>query len=189
MATESAANILATRMADFKQKQSLSDTNKIIELPKVQGIIFRPTPSTWESLEKKLAKVINFDGVWRRARDLYDQGYGAELETFAEIATERANQYAPTHYFARGIGKKMGLWEARTLKTIHETWSVRRSAMEVMYKLKLSAKSTKAILATAWRLKGGITRILALATEQGQGIKNAVGLFFYLTAKPKPQAA
>jgi hypothetical protein len=187
MATEKAGDILAARMAELKQRQpGLAEQAKVFQTPEIEALLIKPMASSWEDLSIKLAKVINFDGVWRRARDLYDQGYGAELETFAEIAIDRADQMPPTHYFARSIGKKKGLWETRTLKTIRETWDVRRSTVEVIEKLGIKSESTKAILAIAWRLKGGITRMLALATEQGVNIKNKIGLFFYLTKKQQP---
>ena len=136
MATESAANILAARMADFKQKQSLSDTNKIIELPKVQGIIIKPAASTWEGLVEKLTPYINMPGFWHTVRELYDQGYGAELETAAEIAhaTAKKNQI---NLFTAMVSKKSGNWATKTLKVVHETWQVRRDTWQVMDKLKL----------------------------------------------------
>jgi hypothetical protein len=86
------------------------------------------------------------------------------------------------------ISKKSGNWNKRTLQMVHDTWEVRRNAMEVLDKLKLGTDSAKAILAIAWRLRGNIIRLLALATEQGNKIRNPIGLFFALTKKPKPAA-
>jgi len=182
MATEIAGNILANRLAELKQKQGSFDTARIIELPAVERIIIKPRSSSWEELELKLRKVVNFAGLMKTARELYDQGYGAELETAMEIATAKARK-SPLCMFAAMISKKAGNWESVTLKMVRDTWEVRRNTLEVMDKLKLKAESTKAILAMAWRLKGSIIRFLGIATEQGTGINNPAGVFFALTKK------
>lgn len=183
MATESASTILAGRMAQLKQKQaSLTDTVQVYT-PNTQPIIIKPTASSWEDLEKKLKQVINLPGLWITIRELYEQGQGAELETAAEIALATAKK-SPIHLFAAMVSKKSGNWASRTLKIVQETWEVRRNAIQVMDKLKLKTESATAILAIAWRLKSSIIRFLGIATEQGTGIKNPVGLFFALTKKP-----
>ena len=185
MATESARDILADRLAQFKQKsESLTEKAQVFT-PNTQPIIIKPAASSWEELEKKLDRVINLPGLWVTVRQLYEQGQGAELETAAEIALATAKK-SPYNLFAAMVSKKSGNWATRTLKMVQETWSVRRSALEVMDKLKLEAKSAKAILAIAWRLKGSIIRFLGIATEQGTGIRNPIGYFFALTKKPKP---
>lgn len=182
MATESTANILAARMAVLKQKQdSLTETVRIYE-PKPQQIIIRPGASSWEDLEQKLQKVVNFPGLMKTARELYDNGYGAELETAAEIALETATK-SPINMFAVMISKKAGNWATKTLQVVHDSWEVRRNALEVIERLKLSTDSTKAILALSWRLRGSIMRFLGMATEQGTGINNPTGVFFALTQK------
>jgi len=186
MSTASAGDVLAARMAHFKQKhEGLADT-AVAYVPQIQPIIIKPTAPTWEDLAQKLEPVINLPGLWITVRDLYDRGYGAELETAAEIALAKYKK-GPCHLFATMVSKKSGNWATRTLTMVHETWDVRRHALQVMDKLKLPAKSAKAILALAWRLKGTIIRFLGIATEQGTGIKNPTGLFFALTKQPKAQ--
>ncbi len=188
MATQSTANILAARMAQFKQsKDGVAQATHVFE-PVKTHIIIKPTPSNWEELERKLSQVINLPGLWITVRALYEAGQGAELETAAEIALATAKK-SPFNLFAAMVSKKSGNWTTRTLKMVHDTWEVRRNALEVMDKLKLKAESAKAILAMAWRLKGTIIRFLGIATEQGTGIKNPVGLFFALTKKPQPSTA
>ena len=85
------------------------------------------------------------------------------------------------------VSKKSGNWETITRKMVHDTWDVRRNALEVVDRLKLPHDNIKAILALSWRLRGSIIRFLALATEQGTGIRNPIGLFFALTKQPKPK--
>lgn len=157
---------------------NLIETVRVFE-PETQPILFKPTASSWEVLEPKLAKVVNFLGVMKRARELYDQGYGAELETAAEIALARAAKRF--NYFSHMIAKKYDDWETKTLPTVHATWEVRRNALKVMRELKLKAESTNPVLALAWRLRGTILRFLGIATEQGTGIENPAGVFFALT--------
>ena len=183
VSTESAGNILAGRMAEYKQKQGLVATLPTFERV-TRPIIIKPAASSWEQLEQKLEQVINLDGLWVTVRSLYDQGMGAELETAAEIALATAKK-SPFNLFAAMVSKKSGNWATRTLKMVQETWSVRRNALEVMDRLKLAASSAKAILAMGWRLKGTMMRFLGIATEQGAGVKNPTGLFFALTKKPK----
>jgi hypothetical protein len=183
MSIASAGDILAEKIAQFKQTQAdLTDTVRIFE-PKQQPILIKPAASSWETLEQKLKQVINFYGVWIKVRRLYDQGYGAELETAIEIALAKYKKSQPYSYFATMVNNESGNWETRTLRTVHETWEARRHTREVMDKLKLKPESTNAILALAWRLKGSIMRFLGIATEQGTGVRNAVGLFFALTKK------
>ena len=110
------------------------------------------------------------------------------LETAAEIALAKAKK-SPFHLFAAMVSKKSGNWATRTLQMVHDTWDVRRNALEVIDRLKLPHDNIKAILALSWRLRGSIIRYLGLATEQGTGIKNPVGVFFALTKRPKPNSA
>jgi hypothetical protein len=183
MTTQSTANILAERLAQFKQTQeSLTDSISVFE-PCLQPITIKPTSSNWEDLEQKLQPLINLAGLWITVRELYEQGRGAELETAAEIAIATAKK-SPINMFAAMISKKSGNWTTRTLKIIEETWEVRRNALRVMDVLALKADSAKAILALSWRLKGSIIRFLGISTEKGTGIKNPAGLFFALTKKP-----
>jgi len=151
-----------------------------LETPKT--IIVKPMVSSWADLEKKLQQVINFPGLLKTVRELYEQGYGAEIETAAEIALAKAKK-SPFCMFAAMVSKKAGNWKKITLQMVRDTWEVRRNAVEVMERLKLTEDSTKAVLALAWRLKGAIVRFLAIATEQGTGINNPAGIFFALTKK------
>lgn len=159
-----------------------TETARVFE-PEPQPVLIKPTSKSWEELKTILKPVINLDGVWSRARTLYDQGYGAELETAAELAQKLATIMPSTHYFASSIGKKTGYWETKTLPNVQATWDVRRNALRVIRELALKAASTMPVLALAWRLKGMILRFLALATKQGTGINNPAGVFFALTRK------
>src|SRR5689334_10317469 len=99
MSTVSISEVLAARMAQFKQSQAgRAATARVFE-PKVLPIIVKPMASSWEDLEQKLKHVINLPGLWITIRELYDQGYGAELETAAEIALAKAKK-SPFHLFA-----------------------------------------------------------------------------------------
>jgi hypothetical protein len=142
---------------------------------------------SWDDLQAKLAHVINLPGLWITIRERYDQGYGAELETAAEIALATAKK-SPYHLFAAMTSKKAGKWATITLAMVRETWQVRRNALHVVERLKLQVGSIKAVLALSWRLRGSIMRYLGLATEQGTGIRNPIGVFFALT-KRQPQTA
>lgn len=159
-----------------------TETARVFE-PEPQPVLIKPTSKSWEELKTVLEPVINLKGVWGRARTLYDQGYGAELETAAELAQKLATIMPPTHYFARSIGKNTGFWETKTLPTVHTTWDVRHNALRVIRELALKAASTMPVLALAWRLKNMILRFLAIATKQGTGINSPAGVFFALTRK------
>ncbi len=189
MSTEHVGNTLTDRWAQLQgtRPQSITDTVRVFEPSKLQPIIIKPTAKSYDELEVILKKVINYGGLWITVRKLFEEGRGAELETAAEIALAKARK-SPYNMFAAMISKKSGNWEKRTLQMVRDTWEVRRNAMEVLDKLKLGADSAKAILAIAWRLRGNIIRLLALATEQGSKIRNPIGLFFALTKKPKPAA-
>ncbi len=189
MSTESTGSVLAARLEQLKQKRdenkNISDTVAVYQPPQPK-IIVRPTAPTWEELEVGLQAVINYPNLWITVRKLYEQGYGAELLTVAEIALATHKKQTPYSLFASSISKASGNWTTRTLKMVQDTWEIRRNALEVMDKLNIEAKNAKAILALAWRLKGTIIRFLSIATEKGTGIRNPIGLFFALTKKPKP---
>lgn len=180
MSTESASTLLAGRVSQLKQAQGgLVDNVRVFE-PTALPIIIKPTASSWDELQKKLEPVINLPGLWKTIEELYEQGFGAELETAVEIALATAKK-SPFHLFATMTSKKAGKWETVTLKMVHLTWEVRRNALEVVDRLKLPVDNVKAILALSWRLKGSIIRFLGIATERGTGIKNPIGIFFALT--------
>lgn len=190
----SAGAVLQTRYANLKQKQGSGDAalantvgiiahHTSIDLP----LIVKPSMPTWDDLQAKLEHVINLPGLWITIRERYDQGYGAELETAAEIALATAKK-SPFHLFATMTSKKAGKWATKTLAMVHETWQVRRNALLVFERLKLQVGSLKAVLALSWRLKGSIMRFLGIATEQGTGINNPAGVFFALT-KRQPQTS
>jgi hypothetical protein len=191
MSTESAGNILAERMAQFKQKQQKTEITQAnppevkIDRGVVISLTVRPVVKNWEDLVSILDSYQALDegGLYRRlilitVRDLYEQGYGSELATTAELAKQLANKEAPSHYFARCVSKRAGKWHAVTLEMVRKTWEVRKNAQLVIEKLKLKEKSTGYVLSLAWKFKGSIIRFLAQATEQGYGIKNPAGYFF-----------
>jgi hypothetical protein len=187
MSTVTASEVLAARVAQLKQTQGEIAAAAQVYIPETQPIIIKPSMPSWEDLQAKLAYVINLPGLWITIRQLYEQGYGAELETAAEIALATAKK-SPFHLFATMTSKKAGKWATITLTMVHETWQVRRNALHVIERLKLRVDSLKAILALSWRLRDSIMRYLGLATEQGIGIKNPIGLFFALTKRPAPPA-
>jgi len=181
--------VLQARYANFKQKQTIDGVSIKYTVGTTNStsttlpLIVKPSMPAWEDLREKLAHVINLPGLWITIRELYDQGYGAELETAAEIALATAKK-SPYHLFATMTSKKAGKWATRTLAMVHETWQVRRNALLVVERLKLSSGSMKAVLALSWRLRGSIMRYLGIATEQGTGIRNPAGVFFALTKRP-----
>lgn len=182
----------ASRFKQIQEERAgLSQDARIIE-PKQQSIIIKPATKSWEKLLVALKPVLDKKGLYRECilitiKARYDAGHGAELETAAELALELGDN--PIHYFAASVSQKKGNWETKTLKTVHETWEVRRNTMEVMRRLELESKSLKAIFALCWRLKGTVMRFLGIATEQGVGVKNPTALFFWLTKELKPSTA
>lgn len=158
-----------------------TDLSKGLDKP---AIIVRPEVSSWEELSIELDKVINYPGLWITVRELYEQGYGAELATAVEIALNIYKKN-PVNLFAAMVSKKSGNWANKTLNMIKETWKVRYNALQVIERLNIPADSTKAILALSWRLRGTIIRFLSMATEQGTNVRNPIGLFFALTKKPQ----
>ena len=187
MSTVTAGEVLAARVAQFKQTQVDRAATAQVYIPEVQPIIVKPKASSWEGLEQKLKQVINLPGLWVTIGELYDQGYGAELETAADIALAVHKKESPCNLFAKMVSKKSGNWATKTLQKVHETWEIRRNALQVMERLNLAATTAKKVLSIAWRLKGSIIHYLGLATEQGTGIKNPAGVFFALTKQLKTQ--
>jgi hypothetical protein len=186
MSTVTAGAVLADRVAQFKQTQA-SRAAAQVYVPKALPIIVKPVASSWEDLEQKLKPVINLPGLWVTVGELYDQGYGAELETAADIALAVHKKEKPCNLFATMVSKKSGNWFTKTLQKVHETWEIRRNALLVMERLNLAATTAKKVLRIAWRLKGSIMHYLGLATEQGTGIQNPAGVFFALTKQLKTQ--
>jgi hypothetical protein len=186
MSTVTAGEALAARVAQFKQTQEGRAAAQVFE-PKVLPIIVKPVVASWDDLEQKLKPVINLPGLWVTVGELYDQGYGAELETAADIALAVHKKASPCNLFATMVSKKSGNWFTKTLKKVHEVWEIRRNALHVMERLNLAATTAKKVLRIAWRLKGSIMHYLGLATEQGTGIQNPAGVFFALTKQLKAQ--
>ena len=181
MSTVTAGDVLAARVAQFKQTQEGRATTAQVYVPKALPIIVKPMAASWEDVEQKLKQVINLPGLWVTVGELYDQGYGAELETAADIALAVHKKESPCNLFAKMVSKKSGNWFTKTLQKVHEVWEIRRNALLVMERLNLAATTAKKVLHIAWRLKGSIMHYLGLATEQGTGIKNPAGVFFALT--------
>lgn len=168
--------------ASLSQGAIISPDTIQLDNTKIDFII-KPQASSWEDLSKKLKEVVNLPGFMdSRIKRLYDAGFGAELETAAEIAKDTAKK-SPYNMFAAMVSAKAGNWETKTLEIVRTTWEVRRNAMMVLDKLGLSQESLKPILAIAWRLKSTIVRFLGIATEKNTGVNNSVGLFFWLTKK------
>jgi hypothetical protein len=187
MSTVTAGEVLADRVAQFKQTQEGRTASAQVYVPKELPFIVKPMAASWEDLEQKLKPVINLPGLWITVGELYDQGYGAELETAADIAVAVHKKESPCNLFAKMVSKKSGNWFTKTLKKVHEVWEIRRNALHVMERLNLAATTAKKVLSIAWRLKGSIMHYLGLATEQGTGIQNPPGVFFALTKQLKTQ--
>jgi hypothetical protein len=187
MSTVSAREVLAARVAQIKQTQPGVGTTAQVYVPKALPIIVKPMAAHWEALEQKLKQVINLPGLWVTVGELYDQGYGAELETAADIALAVHKKASPCNLFAKMVSKKSGNWTTKTLQKVHEVWEIRRNALLVMERLNLAATTAKTVLSIAWRLKGSIMHYLGMATEKGTGIKNPAGVFFALTKQLKTQ--
>ncbi|HEU4966840.1 MAG TPA: hypothetical protein VFT53_05175 [Candidatus Saccharimonadales bacterium] len=185
--TTTVQDILANRMAQFKQTQSSSSSTALpqayIPTEQKHTITIKPASKSWPDLLTALEPVLDADGLYRTCilrtvRALYDQGYGAELETAAELAIKLANKKPASHYFARSVSKRAGNWATKTLAKVHEVWEVRKNALEVIEKLKLDSKITNYILSLSWKYKNTIIRFLSIATEKGYGITNPAGYFF-----------
>lgn len=181
-------NAFTARFEQLKQKrEDVADvaTQVISNLETPKTIIVKPVGKSWEDLVKALddLKALDADGLYRQlilktVRGLYDAGYSAELETAAELAQKLANKKPASHYFARSVSKRGGNWATKTLTKVHETWEVRKNALQVMEQLKLDAKITHYVLSLAWKFKSVIVRFLSIATEKGYGITNPAGYFF-----------
>ena len=187
MSTVTASAVLADRVAQFKQNQESRAVTAQAFVPQVLPIIVKPMAANWEDLEQKLKQVINLPGLWITVGELYDQGYGAELETAADIALAVHKKESPCNLFATMVSRKSGNWTTKTLQKVHEVWEIRRNALQVMERLNLAATTAKKVLSIAWRLKGSIMHYLGLATERGTGIKNPAGVFFAVTKHLKLQ--
>lgn len=138
---------------------------------------------SWEELEKSISDLVDYSGLMKTVRELFDQGHGAEIETTAELARTLATYKKPSHYFAASISKKAGNWEKVTLKKVREVWEARRNALTVMEKLNLDPSSMKQILALSWRLKRRLLQYLSMATAKDEKINNSQALFFWLTSQ------
>lgn len=197
--TQSVGDVLLQGTARFQKPTNQSQPELIAKAPviekakyekiDIEKVVIKPTPKSWEELEKILIAVINFKGVWARARELYEQGYGAELETLAEVCLETHREKYPYQMFAVSISKVKGHWENITLKVVAATWEVRQNVVTVMSKLKIRPGAFNYVLSLAWKLKGTILRFLALATEQGQGIENPAAYFLGIAKNNKADAA
>ena len=114
--------VLQARYASFQQKKQFNDDAPIANTVGIIAnktstalpLIVKPSMPAWEDLQVKLEHVINLPGLWITIRELYDQGYGAELETAAEIALATAKK-SPYHLFATMTSKKAGKWATITL--------------------------------------------------------------------------
>lgn len=140
----------------------------------------RPTTPSWGDLEVQLSEVVNLPGfIQTRLKELYDNGYGAELVTCIDIAKNTARK-SVYNLFAAMTSKKAGNWESKTLPMVKTVWSVRNNTLKVIEQLGLPVDSTKAILKLCWKLRGRVNQLLHLATT-GDNIKNKQALFFWLT--------
>jgi hypothetical protein len=192
MSTQAAGSILADRIAQYKQAKAINRDVSVLNgsvtayIPSpIAGFIIKPAPKSWAELEPILQQVVNLPGfIESRVKELYDQGYAAELETAAEIALATAKK-SPYHLFTAMISRKRGNWSTKTLKMVQTVWEVRQHAAYALDKLKLGMSSLKPVLAAAWRLRSSIVRYVGIATEQGTGVTNPAGLFFWLT-KQRP---
>lgn len=194
MSTAALGDIFADKMAQFKQGHGSNTVAgaQVFTSPEVKidrrvavSLVVRPVAKDWDDLVATLDKYQALDesGLYRQlllktVRDLYDQGYGSELITTAELAKDLASKEAPSHYFARCISKRAGKWNTVTLEMVHKAWETRQNTQLVIEKLKLDEKITGYVLSLAWKFKGSIIRFLSMATEQGYGIKSPAGYFF-----------
>lgn len=171
----------------FEQLKHSQTNAQIFDIKKYEKVLenplVKPTSPSWEELVAALKNVVNMPGYMEtRIKSLFDEGYGAELITAAEIA--RATAYTtPAALFTRSTSKSSGNWENRTLAVVRKAWEARRITLEVIEKLNISdAKQTKLLLSLAHKLRSRLLQFLSLATK-GQGIKNQKGLFFSLAYK------
>jgi len=176
--------IFEERFSQLKQNRSyelidLKKYEKVLESPLV-----KPSSPAWSELKEALKDVINMPGYLEtRIKALFDEGFGAELLTAAEIA--RATAYKSRQaLFTRSTSKSGGKWDEVTLKVIRKTWEARRNTLDVIEKLGITdAKQTKLILSLAHKLRGRILQFLSMATNKHSGVTNPKGLFFALTYK------
>src|SRR5436309_16059030 len=121
----SAGTVLQARYASFQQKKQFNDDAPIANTVGIIAnktstalpLIVKPSMPSWEDLQAKLEHVINLPGLWTTIRELYNQGYGAELETAAEIALATAKK-SPYHLFATMTSKNAGKSASVTLALV-----------------------------------------------------------------------
>jgi len=150
----------------------------------LESPLIKPSSPTWEQLVVLLQDVINMPGFLEtRIKYLYEQGYGAELVTAAEIARVAAYK-SPQALFTRSTSKSEDNWEKRTLLVVKKTWEARRITLEVIDKLGLTdPKQTRLILHLAHKLRSRLLQYLSMATKGEGKVKNPKGLFFALAYK------
>lgn len=181
-------NSFSSLMPDMQSRLQNKASHQILDLSKfenkLENPLVKPSSPTWDELKGKLQDVINMPGYLEtRIKALFDEGFGAELVTAAEIA--RATAYKSRQaLFTRSTSKSGGKWEEVTLKVIRKTWEARRNTLDVIEKLGITdSKQTKLILSLAHKLRSRILQFLSMATSKQTGVTNPKGLFFALTYK------
>lgn len=181
MSVTTVNDAFAARFEQLRQGRATaaeSAAQVLTDISKPQIIEVKPMAKDWEELRAIIEPLVNMPGfIDSRVKRLFDAGFGAELETAAEIAQATFKKSAIS-LFTSMISIKSGYWETRTLPMVKETWERRQNALKVMEDLKLDPKSKNFVLHLSWKLKGAIIRALGMATEQGYGIKNPAGYFF-----------
>jgi hypothetical protein len=190
-------NAFKSRFERIQSTRSVRDV-QIIEAPKNQltiklekiGIhvdsdLLRPSSPSWEQVVAAVSPLINAPGYTeKRIKELYDEGYGAELISAAENSTIRGHN--PMFHFMKCTSRKSGNWEKRTLGFVRRAWKARTCLLEVMTKLNINPKFAKYILKRAWALGDRMLVHLGAALEKGAGIKSSLKLFMWLIS-PKRQ--
>lgn len=180
MGIKSFGSLMPELESRLQNKASL----QILDLSKyeneLESPLVKPSSPSWETLAEQLQDVINMPGFLEtRIKTLFDEGFGAELITAAEIA--RATAYkTPAALFTRSTSKSGDKWESVTLRTVRKAWEARKITREIIEQLNITdPKQTKLILALAHKLKSRLQMFLSMATK-GKGVTNAKAVFFAL---------
>jgi hypothetical protein len=194
--TTQTKELITQRFELLRKQQSTTSTKdigtsgdiQIFDIKKyedaLESPLVKPSSPSWDELVILLQDVVNMPGFLEtRIKYLYEQGYGAELVTAAEIARTTAYK-SPQALFTRSTSKSEDNWEKRTLAVVKKTWEARRITLEVIDKLGLTdPKQTRLILFLAHKLRSRLLQYLSMATKGEGRVKNPRGLFFALAYK------
>lgn len=180
-------NSFKSLMPEMESRLQTKASFQIFDITKfekgLQSPLVKPSTPSWEQLTEQIKDVVNMPGYMEtRIKKLYNDGFGAELVTAAEIARATAYKSAIA-LFTRSTSASGEKWEEVTLRMVKNAWAARKTTLEIIEQLNITdEKQTKILLALAHKLKGRIYQFLSMATK-GKGVINAQAVFFSMAYK------